>query len=67
MVTRMKTRRSLLALPVFATALAAMSNLRAQTSVAAVEAARRLVEATAPTQRAELLLQFTNAARSDWN
>ena len=66
MVTCMKTRRSLLALPVFAMALAAMSNLRAQTS-AAVQAAQRLVEATAPAQRAELLLPFTDAARGDWN
>lgn len=62
----MKTRRSLLALPVFAAALAAMSNLRAQTS-AAVQAAQRLVEATAPARRAELLLPFTDAARGDWN
>jgi len=43
-----------------------MPELRAQTSTA-VQAAQRLIEATAPAQRGELLLPFSDAARSDWH
>jgi hypothetical protein len=63
----MKTRRSLLALPVFVAAFfVAMPALHAQTPTAA-QAAQRLIEATAPAQRGDLLLPFTEAARSDWH
>lgn len=61
----MKTRW-LLALPAFAAAFVVMHDLHAQASSAA-QAAQRLIEATAPAQRAELLLPFSDAARSDWN
>ena len=44
----------------------AMPELHAQTPTAA-QAAQRLIETTAPAQRGELLLPFTEAARSDWN
>jgi hypothetical protein len=63
----MKTRRSLLALPVFVGAFfVAMPALHAQTPTAA-QAAQRLIEATAPAQRGDLLLPFTEEARSDWH
>jgi len=44
----------------------AMSNAPAQT-MTAVGAARQLVDATPPPQRAELLQPFTEAARGDWH
>lgn len=62
----MKTRRRLLALPAFAGFFAALPVLRAQTSSAA-QAAQHLIETTAPAQRGELLLPFSDAVRSDWN
>jgi len=61
-----KPRPWLLALSVFAAANAAMPVLHAQPS-AAVQAAQHLIEVTPPAQRAELLLPFSDAARSDWN
>ena len=58
----MKTRLSLLALPALVAAFViAMPELHAQTPTAA-RAAQRLIEATAPAQRGELLLPFTEAA-----
>jgi hypothetical protein len=62
----MGARRWVLALPAFAAALAAMPVVRAQTPTAA-QAAQSLIETAAPAQRAELLLPFSEAARSDWN
>ena len=57
----MRTRRSLLALPALVAAfVVAMPELHAQTPTAA-PAAQRLIEATAPAQRGELLLPFTEA------
>ncbi len=55
-------RRSLLVL----LALPAAPLLHAQPPSAA-EAARRLLEATPPAQRSDLLLPFTDAARRDWH
>ena len=56
---RMKTSLSLLALPgLVAAFVVAMPELHAQTPTAA-RAAQRLIEATAPAQRPELLLPFT--------
>lgn len=55
-------RRFLLALP----ALAAPLVLHAQPA-GAVQAARRLLQATPAAQRAELLQPFTDTARSDWH
>jgi hypothetical protein len=63
----MKTCRSLLALSALvAAAMVTMAELHAQT-LTATQAAQRLIETTAPAQRGELLLPFTEAARSDWN
>jgi hypothetical protein len=62
----MKTRRSLLALPALVAAFVAVPDVHAQTPTAA-QAAQHLIETTAPAQRGELLLPFTEAARSDWN
>lgn len=51
--------------------LAAMSfahaHAQAQAPTPASAAAQRLVDATAPAQRADLLQPFTDAARSDWH
>lgn len=58
----MTTRRSLLALA----ALGTVHALHAQTS-GAVQAARRLVDATTAGQRGDLLQPFTDTARSDWH
>ncbi|MDR7331712.1 DUF3500 domain-containing protein [Roseateles asaccharophilus] len=52
-------RRSLIALA----GLSVVSALQAQT----VAAARRLLDATPPAQRGDLLQPFTDAARSDWH
>jgi hypothetical protein len=62
----MTTRRSLLALPLL-TVAAAPFETRAQAAAAAVAAARRLIDALDPAQRAQLLLPFSDAARSDWH
>jgi hypothetical protein len=65
----MPTRRSSLAwLATAATAihLAVIPEVSAQ-SPSAAQAAQRLVAATPAAQRAELLLPFTDAARSDWS
>ena len=63
----MKIRHSLLALPALvAVFVIAMPEIHAQTPTAA-QAAQRLIEVTAPAQRGELLLPFTEALRSDWN
>lgn len=51
---------------VFGTALAGLTRGMAQ-STTAVSTARRLIEATPTTQRAELLQPFTDGARSDWH
>src|SRR5688500_12006063 len=44
----------------------AMSNVPGQTTTA-VGAARQLIDATPPQQRAALLQPFTEAARGDWH
>lgn len=61
----MNTRRALLALSALC-ALLALPALHAQTP-SATQAAVRLIQATPPAQRAQLLLPFTDAARSDWH
>lgn len=61
-----QTRRSLLAWPLASLAVTMTQPLHAQTPSAA-QAAQRLVAATPAAQRAELLLPFTDASRSDWN
>lgn len=63
----MKTSLSLLVLPALVVAfVVAMPELHAQTPTAA-RAAQRLIEATAPAQRKELLLPFIETLRSDWH
>ena len=63
----MKTGLWLLVLPVIVAAfVVVMPELHAQTPTAA-QAAQRLIEATAPAQRGELLLPFTDVVRSDWH
>ena len=63
----MKTGIWLLVLPVIVAAfVVVMPELHAQTPTAA-QAAQRLIEATAPAQRGELLLPFTDVVRSDWH
>ncbi|MES2958174.1 MAG: DUF3500 domain-containing protein [Pseudomonadota bacterium] len=60
----MSTRR---AFSIFAVAFVTMSSARSQSPSGAAAAAARLVEASAPTQRALLLRPFSDAARSDWH
>jgi hypothetical protein len=63
----MRTCRSLLAVPALVAALVvAVPALHAQTPTT-TQVAQRLIEATAPAQRADLVLPFTEAARSDWH
>jgi hypothetical protein len=62
----MTSCRWLLSSTLFAVALAAVPALRAHSSTA-VQAAEHLIDATAPAQRGQLLLPFSEAARSDWH
>lgn len=65
MFVRMNARRSLLA--ALSAALVTMPEVLRAQAPSAAQAAQRLIEATAPARRSELLLPFTEAARSDWH
>ena len=62
----MKSRLSLITLPTLVVSMVAMTELHAQMPTA-TQAAQRVIEATAPAQRRELVLPFTEAMRSDWS
>src|SRR5688572_20315139 len=61
----MKIRLSPITLPALVVTTFAMTELHAQ--MPATQAAQRVIETTAPAQRRELVLPFTEAMRSDWS
>lgn len=63
----MRKSRSLLATAALAAALALAAPAPHAQTPTATQAAQRLIEATAPAQRSELVLPFTDTSRSDWH